>query len=62
MPYDLILRNGRILDPSQDLDKTADIAFAGGRVAAISVPKPDAAPVTSAVLPFSLIIVSSTGF
>ncbi|MCB1487862.1 MAG: amidohydrolase/deacetylase family metallohydrolase [Bauldia sp.] len=35
MPYDLILKNGRILDPSQDLDKKTDIAFANGRVAAI---------------------------
>jgi dihydroorotase len=32
---DLVLRNGRIVDPSQGLDKVTDIAFAGGRVAAI---------------------------
>ncbi|SDB55125.1 amidohydrolase/deacetylase family metallohydrolase [Bauldia litoralis] len=35
MPYDLILKNGRILDPSQGIDKIADIAFTDGRVAAI---------------------------
>lgn len=35
MPFDLILKNGRILDPSQDIDKIADIAFTDGRVAAI---------------------------
>jgi dihydroorotase len=33
--YELILKGGRILDPSQGLDTIADVAFAGGRVAAI---------------------------
>jgi dihydroorotase len=35
MDHELILRGGRILDPSQGLDGVADIAFSGGRVAAI---------------------------
>ena len=35
MAYDLILRGGRVLDPSQDIDRVADVAFAGGRVAAV---------------------------
>ena len=35
MAYDLVLRNGRVIDPSQRLDRVADVAFAGGRVAAI---------------------------
>jgi dihydroorotase len=35
MAYDLILRGGRVLDPSQQIDRVADVAFAGGRVAAI---------------------------
>jgi dihydroorotase len=33
--YDLVLKGGRVLDPSQDLDTTADVAFAGGKVAAV---------------------------
>lgn len=33
--YDLILRNGHVVDPSQGIDGPADIAFSGGRVAAI---------------------------
>jgi len=33
--YDLILRGGRVLDPSRDVDMTADVAFAAGKVAAI---------------------------
>ena len=33
--HDLILRGARVLDPSQGIDKVTDIAFAGGRVAAI---------------------------
>jgi dihydroorotase len=32
---DLILRGGRIIDPSQNLDRVADVAFAAGKVAAI---------------------------
>jgi dihydroorotase len=32
---DLVLKGGRVIDPSQGLDKVADIAFAGGKVTAI---------------------------
>src|SRR5262249_49470710 len=32
---DLVLKGGRIVDPSQDMDAVADIAFAGGKIAAI---------------------------
>src|ERR1700745_782654 len=32
MPLDLILRGGRVVDPSQKLDAVADIAFAAGKV------------------------------
>ena len=32
MAYDLILRGGRIIDPSQNLDQIADIAFKDGKV------------------------------
>jgi dihydroorotase len=35
MAIDLILRGGRVIDPSQKLDAVTDVAFAGGRVAAI---------------------------
>lgn len=35
MAYDLILKGGHIVDPAQNLDRPADIAFAAGRVAAI---------------------------
>ena len=35
MTYDLILRGGRVIDPSQKLDAIADIAFAGGKVARV---------------------------
>jgi dihydroorotase len=35
MPFDLILRGGRVIDPSQRLDATIDVAFAGGKVAAV---------------------------
>jgi dihydroorotase len=33
--FDLILRGGRVIDPSQKLDQVSDVAFAGGKVAAI---------------------------
>src|SRR5438105_3593156 len=32
---DLVLKGGRVVDPSQAIDKVTDIAFAGGKVAAI---------------------------
>src|SRR5712672_4851420 len=35
MAIDLILKGGRIIDPSQHLDAVADIGFASGKVAAI---------------------------
>jgi dihydroorotase len=33
MPFDLVLRGGRVVDPSQKLDAVTDIAFANGKVA-----------------------------
>src|SRR5215813_1456527 len=35
MTYDLILRGGRVVDPSQKLDEVVDVAFAAGKVARI---------------------------
>jgi dihydroorotase len=35
MEYDLILRGGRVIDPSQKLDEVIDIAFSAGKVARI---------------------------
>jgi dihydroorotase len=35
MTYDLVLKGGRVIDPAQGLDQVADVAFSGGRVAAI---------------------------
>ena len=43
MSYDLILRGGRIVDPSQKLDAVTDVAFADGKVARIGAGlRPDA--------------------
>ncbi|WP_342236084.1 amidohydrolase/deacetylase family metallohydrolase [Inquilinus sp. OTU3971] len=36
MAFDLVLRNGRVIDPSQGIDRVADVAFAGGKVAAVA--------------------------
>lgn len=33
--YDLVLRGGRVVDPGRGLDGAADVAFAGGKVAAV---------------------------
>src|SRR5918993_2046638 len=33
--YDLILKGGRVIDPSQKLDRVTDIAFSSGKVAKI---------------------------
>jgi dihydroorotase len=35
MSFDLVLRGGRVVDPSQKLDVVADVAFSGGKVAAV---------------------------
>ncbi|MDP9137150.1 MAG: amidohydrolase/deacetylase family metallohydrolase [Pseudomonadota bacterium] len=35
MTYDLILKGGRVIDPSQHLDRVADVAFSGGKVAKV---------------------------
>jgi dihydroorotase len=35
MAYDLVLKGGRVIDPAQNLDAIADVAFANARVAAI---------------------------
>jgi dihydroorotase len=35
MPFDLVLRGGRVVDPSQKLDAVTDVAFSGGKVAMV---------------------------
>ncbi|MFZ4806071.1 MAG: amidohydrolase/deacetylase family metallohydrolase [Hyphomicrobiaceae bacterium] len=35
MAYDLVLKGGRIIDPSQNIDAISDVAFSGGKVAAV---------------------------
>jgi dihydroorotase len=35
MEFDLVLAGGRVIDPSQALDGVADVAFSGGKVAAV---------------------------
>src|ERR1700735_3544561 len=34
--YDLIIKGGRVIDPSTSLDAVRDVAIAGGRIAAVS--------------------------
>ena len=40
MAYDLILRGGRVIDPSQKLDAVTDVAFTDGKVARIGAGLP----------------------
>ncbi|KMO16901.1 amidohydrolase/deacetylase family metallohydrolase [Methylobacterium platani] len=35
MTFDLVLAGGRVVDPSQSIDRIADVAFADGKVAAV---------------------------
>ncbi len=37
MAYDLILKDGHVVDPSQHIDGVMDVAFAGGKVAAVGL-------------------------
>jgi dihydroorotase len=45
MSYDLILRGGRVIDPSQKLDAVSDVAFSDGKVARVGA-KIDGGPGT----------------
>ncbi|MGI3900684.1 MAG: amidohydrolase/deacetylase family metallohydrolase [Janthinobacterium lividum] len=36
MPFDLVLRNGRVIDPSQQIDRVMDVGFTDGKVAALA--------------------------
>ena len=38
--FDLILRGGRVIDPSQGVDEVMDVGFAGGKVAKIGINLP----------------------
>ena len=37
MPTDLLIRNGRVIDPLQGIDQVMDVAIAGGRIAALGM-------------------------
>ena len=41
--YDLLLKGGNVVDPSQDLQQRCDVAFRDGRVAALAPDLPSAA-------------------
>ena len=41
--YDLLLKGGTVIDPSQDLQQRCDVAFSDGRVAALAPDLPIAA-------------------
>jgi predicted amidohydrolase len=40
--WDLVLRDGRVIDPESGLDATRDVAVARGRIAAIGTALPPA--------------------
>ena len=44
--YDLILKGGRVIDPSVRLDAIRDVAISGGRIAAIEATSPATQPTT----------------
>ena len=41
--FDLVLKGGRVIDPAQNIDAVLDVAFAGGKVAAIGTDLGEAA-------------------
>ncbi len=45
--YDLLLKGGRVIDPSRDIDRIMDVAIAAGRIAEVrpNIPASDAAEV-----------------
>ena len=48
--YDLVIRNGRVIDPASKLDRLTDVAISTGRIAAVqtSIAAADAADVIEA--------------
>ena len=46
--YDLLLKGGTVIDPSQGLQQRCDVAFGAGRVAALAPDLPIAAQPPSA--------------
>ena len=48
--YDLLISGGRVIDPSRNLDRLADVAVAGGTIAAVrpNIPRSSAATVVEA--------------
>ena len=48
--YDLLIKKGHVVDPSQGIDTVMDVALAGGKVAAVaeSLPEADAADLLDA--------------
>jgi len=45
MSFDLILKGGRVIDPSQHIDRVTDVAFSGGKVAKVGNDLTDATEV-----------------
>ena len=48
--YDLLIKGGRVIDPSRNVDRVADVAVTGGRIAAVrpNIPPTSAASVIEA--------------
>jgi len=45
MAFDLVLKGGRVIDPSQHIDRVTDVAFSGGKIAKVGNDLTDAAEV-----------------
>ena len=45
MAFDLVLKGGRVIDPSQHIDRVTDVAFSGGKVAKVGNDLTDATEV-----------------
>jgi dihydroorotase len=41
--YDIVIQGGRVIDPAQQMDRTADVAVRGGKIAAIRAQIPSSA-------------------
>jgi dihydroorotase len=48
MTDDLVIRGGRVIDPTQGIDRIADVVVVGGRIAGLDVEAPSDAPVVDA--------------
>lgn len=59
--YDLLIRGGRVIDPSRNFDAVADVGIVGGRIAAVKAVQPVSPNVAASSAPANVDTIDATG-